>query len=197
MFILLSASMSALPSNAPDVRTNPAVAVARTLVPLLASQADAAERLRRPTDGAIQALPEAGLLQMMFPRRAGGAGHRLITHVETVAMLARLPWRGLCVRPPIGRDRCGSVDATAGQATGVQERRRTRVQRRVPGRYRLAGGRWLRRRWPLGLCVGLHARGLGTRHTALKAMLGSELYGRALLGRASNLVLLPQIQDAA
>lgn len=65
------------------------VAVASGLVPLLARHASAAENLRRPLDDTIKALREAGLLRMMFPRRAGGPGHKLITHVETVATLAR------------------------------------------------------------------------------------------------------------
>ena len=72
----------------PSTLTDPVVA-ARALVPLLAKHAEEAERLRRPADPAISALREAGLLSMMFPRRAGGVGHKLITHVETVAMLAR------------------------------------------------------------------------------------------------------------
>ncbi len=70
------------------VATDP-VAVARGLVPLLAAQADAAERDRRACAPVIQALRESGLLKMMFARRAGGPGHQLITHVQTVAMLAR------------------------------------------------------------------------------------------------------------
>ncbi|CAN7759199.1 acyl-CoA dehydrogenase family protein [Pseudorhodoferax sp. LjRoot39] len=65
------------------------VAVARSLVPLLAANAAAAEKDRRASDESIRALREAGLLRMMFPRRAGGAGHKLITHVETVAELAK------------------------------------------------------------------------------------------------------------
>lgn len=73
---------------APEVPADP-VAVAKSLAPLLARHAEEAQALRRPTDGAIAALREAGLLGMMFPRRAGGTGHKLITHVETVAALAR------------------------------------------------------------------------------------------------------------
>ena len=65
--------MSAASSITPDVTTDP-VAVARALVPLLAERAAEAERLRRPTDVAMQALSDAGLLRVMFPRRTGGAG---------------------------------------------------------------------------------------------------------------------------
>ena len=38
---------------------------------------------------------------------------------------------------------------------------------------------------------------LGSRHTALNAMLSAELYGRALLGQPSNLNLLADILPAA
>lgn len=65
------------------------VAVARALVPLLAEHAPAAEKERRASGVVIQALADAGLFQLMFPQRAGGAGHKLITHIETVAELAK------------------------------------------------------------------------------------------------------------
>lgn len=65
------------------------VGTARALVPLLARLAETAERERRASAEAIQALRDAGLTKMMFARRAGGPGHKLITHVETVAALAR------------------------------------------------------------------------------------------------------------
>ena len=76
------------PVNIPAVAVDP-VGVARKLVPVLAAHAAEAERLRRPSDQVIQALRNAGLMSFMFPKRAGGAGHKLITQVETVAMLAR------------------------------------------------------------------------------------------------------------
>lgn len=75
---------SARPAPASDP-----VGIARTLVPLLARLAETAERERRASAEAIQALRDAGLTKMMFARRAGGPGHKLITHVETVAALAR------------------------------------------------------------------------------------------------------------
>lgn len=65
------------------------VAIARTLTPLLARHAAAAEQERRASSEAIEAIRAAGLFQTMFPRRAGGAGHKLITQVETIAELAR------------------------------------------------------------------------------------------------------------
>jgi alkylation response protein AidB-like acyl-CoA dehydrogenase len=37
----------------------------------------------------------------------------------------------------------------------------------------------------------------GTRHTALNTRLSLELYGRALTGLASNLLLLPDVRDQA
>lgn len=68
---------------------NDPVSAARGLIPLLASHAEGAERERRASSAVIQALRDAGLMKMMFARRAGGVGHKLITHVETVATLAR------------------------------------------------------------------------------------------------------------
>jgi len=81
--------MSALPiTPQPTIAIDP-VAVARQLVPLLAAEAADAERQRRATDTSIQALHDAGLFRLMFPKRAGGPGHKLITHIETVAELAK------------------------------------------------------------------------------------------------------------
>jgi alkylation response protein AidB-like acyl-CoA dehydrogenase len=65
------------------------VALACELVPLLACNAAEAEKNRRASDAAISALREAGLFRLMFPKRAGGVGNKLITHVETVAELAK------------------------------------------------------------------------------------------------------------
>lgn len=81
------------PAFAPDAphTTGPTdpVALARELHPLLTSQAEDAEKKCRASEASIQALRQAGLLKMMFPKRAGGTGHRLITHIETVAELAK------------------------------------------------------------------------------------------------------------
>lgn len=76
-------------TNAPSTAAPDPVVAARALVPLLARHAEAAEHERRASAEAIQALRDAGLTKMMFARRAGGPGHKLITHVETVATLAR------------------------------------------------------------------------------------------------------------
>ena len=67
---------------------NPVVE-ARKLLPLLAAQADEAEQSGRMTDEVFDAIKDAGLFQFMFPKRAGGFGHKLITHTETVAELAK------------------------------------------------------------------------------------------------------------
>lgn len=72
----------------PQTATDP-VALARQLAPLLAAHAEQAERDNRASEAAMAAIREAGLFQMMFPRRAGGVGRKLITHVETVAALAQ------------------------------------------------------------------------------------------------------------
>lgn len=75
-------------SHSPVIALQNPVEVARALVPLLADQAERAETKRQATDITVEALRAAGLFQMMFPRRSGGAGHQLITQIETVAALA-------------------------------------------------------------------------------------------------------------
>ena len=87
-------TLSALATAAPfiaDTKTDlqDPVAVARALVPLLSEHAPEAERQRRMTEPVLTALRASGLFQMMFPRRAGGVGHPLITQIETVAELGR------------------------------------------------------------------------------------------------------------
>jgi alkylation response protein AidB-like acyl-CoA dehydrogenase len=65
------------------------VAVAASLRPLLESHADDCERERRIVAPVMAALHESGLFHITAPCRAGGPGHRLITHIETVAELAK------------------------------------------------------------------------------------------------------------
>jgi alkylation response protein AidB-like acyl-CoA dehydrogenase len=86
----LSALATAAPSPA-DAKADlqDPVAVARALVPFLSEHATEAERQRRMTEPVLAALSASGLFQMMFPRRAGGVGHPLITQIETVAELGR------------------------------------------------------------------------------------------------------------
>lgn len=77
-------------SNLPNQATlSDPVSTARDLRPLLekhAAQCEAEAKIHPEVFAAIQS---AGLFQMMFPQRAGGAGLALITHTETVAELAK------------------------------------------------------------------------------------------------------------
>ncbi len=72
----------------PEAAAEP-VALARSLRPLLSAQAAQAEALGQATPEGVQALREAGLFKLMFPKRAGGVGHRLVTHISTVAELGK------------------------------------------------------------------------------------------------------------
>jgi len=69
---------------------------ARALAPLLAAEAAESERLRQPTDTAIRALEEAGLFELMVPRRFGGRELDLDTFLEVGLALgegdASLAW---------------------------------------------------------------------------------------------------------
>ncbi len=65
------------------------VAAARQLLPLLAEHAVEAEQLGHMPAAVFEAIKAAGLFQFMFPQRAGGLGHKLLTHTETVAELAK------------------------------------------------------------------------------------------------------------
>src|SRR3546814_1073643 len=65
------------------------VTVAAALRPLLATHADACERERRIVDTVMAALRSSGLFYITAPQRAGGLGGKLITHIETVAELAK------------------------------------------------------------------------------------------------------------
>ena len=73
---------------APACVTDP-VPVAAALVPLLAAHADACEREGKIQPAVMDALRAAGLFHITAPRRAGGPGGTLQTHVETVAQLAQ------------------------------------------------------------------------------------------------------------
>lgn len=64
-------------------------AVATALRPLLLEHATACEAEGKMVPAVFEALQAAGLFQMMFPKRAGGVGRQLITHIETVAELAK------------------------------------------------------------------------------------------------------------
>ena len=65
------------------------VVVAASLRPLLENHAAACERERRIVPAVMEALRASGLFHITAPERAGGPGHRLTTHIETVAELAK------------------------------------------------------------------------------------------------------------
>lgn len=65
------------------------VPVAAALVPLLAEHAQACEREGRIQPPVMDVLRESGLFHITAPRRAGGPGGTLLTHIETVAQLAQ------------------------------------------------------------------------------------------------------------
>lgn len=81
--------MSPLADSQAQPQTFNPVAIARQLQPLLAEYADECEQKRCVPAPVIEALRHAGLFRMMAPKRAGGPGCDLMTHVETVAALAR------------------------------------------------------------------------------------------------------------
>ncbi len=64
------------------------IARVRALTPLLAEQAAASERLRRPTDAAIEALKDSGVFELMVPRKLGGLELDLDTFLEVGLALA-------------------------------------------------------------------------------------------------------------
>lgn len=65
------------------------VGIAASLRPLLEDHAAACERERRIVPPVMAALRASGLFHITAPQRAGGPGHRLTTHIETVAELAK------------------------------------------------------------------------------------------------------------
>jgi 3-hydroxy-9,10-secoandrosta-1,3,5(10)-triene-9,17-dione monooxygenase len=70
----------------------------RALLPALAAEAAESERLRRPTDAAIEMLVDSGVFRMMVPRAYGGLELDLDTFVEVGLALgeadASLAWVG-------------------------------------------------------------------------------------------------------
>ncbi|MPS67289.1 MAG: hypothetical protein E2586_02165 [Novosphingobium sp.] len=126
------------------------VATARTLRPLLADHADQCEKGRRIVASVMEALRNSGLFHITAPRRAGGPGHKLITHIETVAELARA-----C---PATAWAYGLLSGITGTALGLKPSMKERLFRHgselfcsasapsgtakaVPGGYRVSG-RW-------------------------------------------------------
>ncbi|MEX6723345.1 acyl-CoA dehydrogenase family protein [Parapedomonas caeni] len=64
------------------------IARARALAPGIKARAAQAEQLRRPHDDSIRELIDAGIIQMLVPRRWGGAEADLATMVEVVEIIS-------------------------------------------------------------------------------------------------------------
>lgn len=77
-----------MPPPLPSSGTDP-LAVARELAPLLADDAAAAERERRPSDRVIAALRDSGLISLLVPSSLGGSGADLDAMVEVGIALGR------------------------------------------------------------------------------------------------------------
>lgn len=73
----------------PGAITTEVVETASRLVPLLQSNAEEARRLARPTDEAIAALEDSGLLMLMAPKVRGGRQVPLSTFIDVGEELAR------------------------------------------------------------------------------------------------------------
>ncbi|MAT50168.1 MAG: hypothetical protein CMK32_03165 [Porticoccaceae bacterium] len=65
------------------------IAVAKSLRPLLLAHAEQAEQEGRIPQPVFDALRTSGLLRMMVPKRVGGFGCNMITHLRTIAELAK------------------------------------------------------------------------------------------------------------
>jgi 3-hydroxy-9,10-secoandrosta-1,3,5(10)-triene-9,17-dione monooxygenase len=130
---------------------------ARSLAPILAEQASESERLRRPSDVAIEALRDSGVLEMMVPKMFGGLELDLDTFLEVGLALgegdASLAWIAtfyiehnwiLCQFPErfqreLYSDRSSILAPAALAPNGIAER--------VDGGFRL-NGRW---QWGTGV----------------------------------------------
>ena len=160
--------------DSPPSRSAPElVARAHALAPVLAAEAAESERLRRPTDSAIEALRDSDVLRLMVPRRHGGHELDLDTYLEVGLALgagdASLAWIAtfyiehnwmLCQFPETFQDELfgdrGYVLAPAALAPKG-------VAARVEGGFQLSG-RW---QWGTGVMhadwviVGARAEGEG------------------------------------
>ncbi|MDG1904345.1 MAG: hypothetical protein P8I38_01815 [Arenicella sp.] len=65
------------------------VSVAHAQLSLMTEHAQEAQKIGKMTDPVFDSLKQSGLFQYMFPKRAGGYGHKLITQIETVATLGK------------------------------------------------------------------------------------------------------------
>lgn len=73
----------------PNHATIDPVNIAKQLRPLLEKHADEAEKMGKMTDEVFDALQQSGLFLMMGPKRLGGFGCTIITHMQTIAELAK------------------------------------------------------------------------------------------------------------
>jgi alkylation response protein AidB-like acyl-CoA dehydrogenase len=152
--------MAETAAQEPIVTGDELIARARALTPVLAAEAAESERLRRPTDAAIDALRESGIFRMMVPRAYGGYELDLDTFLGVGLALgagdASLAWVAnfyvehnwiFCQFPeafqkPFFAERDYSLAPATVAPTGVAEP--------VEGGYRLAG-RWS---WGTGVMHG-------------------------------------------
>ncbi|MFA7555586.1 MAG: acyl-CoA dehydrogenase family protein [Spongiibacteraceae bacterium] len=65
------------------------IQIAKKLRPLLQQHADEAEQAGKIPDVVFDAIQKSGLFLMMAPRRFGGYGCKIITHMQTIAELAK------------------------------------------------------------------------------------------------------------
>ena len=160
--------------SSPPARSSAAlVARARALAPVLADEAAESERLRRPTDVAIEALRDADVLRLMVPRRYGGHELDLDTFLEVGLALgegdASLAWIAtfyiehnwmLCQFPGAFQE---EVLGSRGYVLAPAALAPNGVARRVEGGFHLSG-RW---QWGTGVMhadwvmVGARAEGEG------------------------------------
>ena len=73
----------------PNTSTIDPVKIAKSLKPLLQQYADEAEQTGKIPDVVFDAIQKSGLFLMMGPRRFGGYGCKIITHLQTIAELAK------------------------------------------------------------------------------------------------------------
>src|SRR5215469_9679036 len=72
-----------------DLSLRSPVARARDLAGLIAAEADAIERRRRLTEPVLEALHEARLFRMLYPRSVGGEEVEPAVYIDAVGELAR------------------------------------------------------------------------------------------------------------
>ena len=73
----------------PNTSTIEPIEIAKELRPLLHQYADEAEKTGKMPDVVFDAIQKSGLFLMMGPKRLGGYGCKIITHMQTIAELAK------------------------------------------------------------------------------------------------------------